>query len=239
VGPTAYWIGTIAALGTAFYMSRLFALTFLGKPRTHAAEHAHESSPAMTVPLMVLALAAVVAAVLGLPALHGVPERLQDVFGRFTDPVFEAAYERLKHVGHLPAVAHEGIGPFVFAWIIAAIGTGIAWVMYVGPKLAWPTALANTFPGLYRFAVDKFRVDELYEAVILEPVKGFARLLLKVVDVFAIEGLFVNGIPRFTAWLSSIFRLAQNGDVQRYAALMAVAAAVILFAVLGAGGVSP
>jgi NADH-quinone oxidoreductase subunit L len=58
VGPIAYAVGSLAALGTAFYMTRLYWLTFRGKARTHAAEHAHESSPVMTVPLMVLAVLA-------------------------------------------------------------------------------------------------------------------------------------------------------------------------------------
>jgi NADH-quinone oxidoreductase subunit L len=230
VGPLAYGIGDVAAIGTAFYMTRLYALTFLGKPRTAAAEHAHESSPVMTVPLMVLALAAIVALVLALPGSM--------VFEHWIAPVFEAGTQRLLGTGHFHAGAHPA-WPYFAAWGIAAAGTLVAWVMYVGPKLSWPTALADAFPALYRFAVDKFRVDELYEYVILEPVKGLARGLLKVVDVFAIEGIFVNGIPRATAWVSSIVRLGQNGDVQRYAALMAVAAAVILFAVLGAGGITP
>jgi NADH-quinone oxidoreductase subunit L len=232
VGPTVYWIGTIAALGTAFYMTRLFVLTFLGKPRSGHAEHAHESSPVMYLPLWALAIGAVVAAVLGLPALHFIPERLQDVFGHFTDPVFEPAYERLRHVGHLPAEAHEGIGPFAFAWLVAAVGTGIAWFMYKDPATV-PARLADAFPRLYRFALDKFRVDELYEAVVLNPVKATARGLWKIVDVGIIDGLCVNGIPRAVAFSGSVVRLAQNGDVQRYAALMAVAAALILFAVLG------
>jgi NADH-quinone oxidoreductase subunit L len=99
-----------------------------------------------------------------------------------------------------------------------------------------PERLASTFPGLYQFALDKFRVDELYAAVVLEPVKAAAYLLWRVVDVFAIDGFLVTVLARGTAWVSSVVRLAQNGDVQRYAAIMAMAAAVILWSVLGAGG---
>jgi NADH-quinone oxidoreductase subunit L len=56
------------------------------------------------------------------------------------------------------------------------------------------------------------------------------------VDVFAIDGLLVNGVARVVGWTGGVFRLAQNGDVQRYAAVMAIAAAAILFSVLGVGG---
>jgi NADH-quinone oxidoreductase subunit L len=236
VGPAAYWIGSLAALGTAFYMTRLFALTFLGKPRTHAAEHAHESSPVMYLPLWALAIAAVVAAVLGLPALHGIPEQLQDVFGKYTEPVFATGIERLQEIGHLPKVAHEGVGPFVVAWLIAVAGTLVAWGMYVSGATALPRRLAEAFPAAYRFAVDKFRVDELYGVLVLEPFRLLAYYLWRIVDVFAIDGLMVNGVARAVGFAGGVARLAQNGDVQRYAAIMAVAAAVILISVLGVGG---
>jgi len=66
VGKIAYALGAITAAGTAFYMTRLFALTFAGAPRTKVAEHAHESAPAMTVPLWILAFLSVVALVLAI-----------------------------------------------------------------------------------------------------------------------------------------------------------------------------
>jgi NADH-quinone oxidoreductase subunit L len=91
------------------------------------------------------------------------------------------------------------------------------------------------FPRLYRFAYDKFRVDELYDAIVLQPVKGLAYGLWRGVDVAVIDGI-VNGVGRASAWLGGVVRLVQNGDVQRYAAIMAVAAAVILWSVLGVGG---
>jgi NADH-quinone oxidoreductase subunit L len=235
-GPAAYWIGTAAALGTAFYMTRLFALTFLGKPRTHAAEHAHESSPLMYLPLWVLAIAAIVAAILGLPALHGIPEQLQDVFGKYTEPVFGFATERLKEVGHLAREPHESIGPFAFAWLVAAVGTAIAYAMYVSGATALPRKLADTFPATYRFVLDKFRVDELYAVLVLEPFRYLSYVLWRIVDVQVIDGLLVNGVANAIAWVSRFARMAQNGDVQRYAAIMAVAAAVILLSVLGVGG---
>jgi NADH-quinone oxidoreductase subunit L len=228
VGTAAYALGSLAALGTAFYMSRLFFLTFVGKPRTPAAEHAHESSPLMWGPLAVLAFLAVVALWLGWPG--------SEPFEHFTAPVFAAGTQRLLAVGHFHHAEGVALAPFVIAWIIAAVGTGVAWAMYVGPATRAPANLAAAFPRLYQFAVDKFRVDELYEVVILEPVKAAAELLWRVVDVFAIDGFLVTVLARGTAWVSSVARLAQNGDVQRYAAIMAMAAAAILWTVLGAGG---
>ena len=231
VGQLAYVIGSLAALGTAFYMSRVFFLTFVGRPRTHAAEHAHESSPIMTIPLWILAILAVVAVVLGLPG----EGQLGEVFKRFTEPVFEAGTARLLAVHHFHEGAHPA-WPFFAAWAIAALGTFVAWTMYVGPAKALPEQLALGFPRLYRFAYEKFRVDELYQLIIIEPVRFLAYILWRVVDVFAIDGLFVNGVARAVGAVGSLLRVFQNGDVQRYAAFMAVAAAVILWSVLGTGG---
>jgi NADH-quinone oxidoreductase subunit L len=231
VGQWAYGLGVVAALGTAFYMSRLFFLTFVGKPRTHAAEHAHESSPVMTIPLLVLATLAVVALVLALPG-HG---SMSMIFEHYMKPVFDPGTQRLLATGHFHAGAHPA-WPYFVAWGIAALGTFVAWTLYAGPALAAPARLAGALPRLYQFTYDKFRVDELYQALVIEPVRYLAYILWRIVDVFAIDGLLVNGVARFVGWVSTVMRLAQNGDVQRYAAIMAVAAAAILWTLLGVGG---
>jgi NADH-quinone oxidoreductase subunit L len=231
VGPIAYAIGSLAALGTAFYMTRLYWLTFMGKPRTAAAEHAHQSSFAMTIPLMVLAVLAAVALILGLPGHSAVSE----LFAHYIEPVFAPGTERLLEVGHFHAAPHPA-WPYFAAWAIAVGGSAIGFFMYGRGWLKLPDALATALPKTYALLVDKFRVDELYGAMVIEPLKSLARGLWRFVDVTVIDGLFVNGIPRLIGFLGGTLRLAQNGDIQRYAALMALAAAAILWTVLGAGG---
>ena len=236
VGPVAYALGSLAALGTAFYMTRLYLLTFAGAPRTPAAEHAHESSPVMTIPLMVLAVLSAVALVLALPVdVAIVPDEL---FRRYLEPIFVRGTARLRGLGFL----HEGehpAWPFLAAWAIAAAGTVVAWAFYAGPARGAPAALATRFGALYRFTLDKFRVDELYDATIVKPFRALAAGLWRFVDVFIIDGI-VNGVGRTAAALGATFRTFQNGDLQRYAAVMALAAAVILgtvaWTVLGPGG---
>jgi NADH-quinone oxidoreductase subunit L len=211
-------------------MTRLYWLTFQGAPRTPAAEHAHESSPVMTVPLMVLAVAATVALILGLPGHTAVSE----LFQHYLSPVFKDGTARLLQVGHF----HEGdhpYWPFLFAWVIAALGTFIAWAMYAGPWKAAPAALAKAFPAGYRLMVDKFRIDELYQFLVIDPLEWLARVLWRVVDVFFIDGI-VNGAGKVALGIGRFARLAQNGDLQRYAAIMAVAAGAIIWTVLGTGG---
>jgi NADH-quinone oxidoreductase subunit L len=173
----------------------------------------------------------VVALVLGLPG-HG---PLAHVFEHYMQPVFSAGTAALLASGHFHEGAHPA-WPYFAAWGLAFVGTAIAVAMYRQAFAGAPTTLATTFPRLYRLAVDKFRVDELYDAAILRPIKWVAWALWKVVDVFLIDGLLVNGVARTAGVFGRLLRVSQNGDVQRYAAVMAVAAALILWAVLGAGG---
>jgi NADH-quinone oxidoreductase subunit L len=230
VGPIAWAIGSAAALGTAFYMTRLYWLTFQGAPRTHAAEHAHESSLAMTFPLMVLAVLAAVGLVLGLP---GEDWPLGEVFQTYISPVFEPGTRHLREVGHLHEGAHPE-WPYFLAWGIAFAGTAIAGLMYAGAWRALPAWLATHFRRTYALMVDKFRVDELYDVLVVTPLKATAQWLWRWIDVFVIDGI-VNGAGKVASAIGAFTRLAQNGDVQRYAAMMAVAAAVILATVLGVG----
>src|SRR5512137_2997608 len=229
VGKIAYALGAVTAAGTAFYMTRLFALTFAGAPRTKVAEHAHESSLAMTVPLWILAFLSVVALVLALPPAV-VGHHWGELFQQFTMPVFGRAYEILG------IEEHTALWPFAVAWVLAIVPASLAWSMYAGGLRGVPDRLAAAFPAAYRFVYDKFRVDELYGAILLRPLRAVADALHAVVDRFAIEGILVNGIPKAVNGVADVLRSMQNGQIQRYAAVLAVTAAVLLWVVLGAGG---
>jgi NADH-quinone oxidoreductase subunit L len=226
VGKTAYVLGSFAALCTAFYMTRAFILTFLGKPRTPAAEHAHESSRVMTIPLWILAGCSVLGVLIDWPSRLQVTQGVELGHGlqRLLVRVFPRVHE-----------AAEPTWPYYAAWGIAVLGTFVAWLLYYGPAREVPSRVARAVPGVYRFWVDKFRVDELYDLLIVKPFEGLSYVLWKVVDVGIIDGL-VNGVGRAARWIASVARLFQNGDVQRYAALMAVAAAIILGLALRMGG---
>ena len=242
-GQFAYAVGSVAALCTAFYMTRLFVLTFWGKPRTAAAEHAHESSPAMTGPLVVLAAGAVAGIFVAWP-FEFLGEELAEPMRRlfYEEPslAFHDALGRLaanqRLAATLGAHAHAGphpAWPFVVAWGLAALGTGLGVLLYLGAWRAVPGRLARAFPRTYQFTVDKFRVDELYGFF----VTGFRLLsagLWRHVDKGIIDRA-VNGVGFLVAKLGKLGRTFQNGDVQRYGAVMALAAAVMLALVLGLG----
>jgi NADH-quinone oxidoreductase subunit L len=227
-GKAAYLLGTIAAAGTAFYMVRVFALTFAGKPRSDAARHAHESSPVMYLPLWALAALSVIALVLGLPKVEAFGH-WGEVFGEFLHPVFAQA------LGVLGVEEHLAAWPFIVAWLVAVACGGLGWAMYAGAWRGAPERIARTFPALYGFTRDKFRIDELYDLFVIKPLRGIAWGLWRFVDTILVDGT-VNLVAAVAAALGRAFRLVQNGDAQRYAALMAIAAAAILWSVVGMGG---
>ena len=236
-----YVVGLLAALSTAFYMWRMFNLTFNGERRAMLEHHAHESGPAMTGPLWVLAGLAVGAAVWGLPLAGGAR------FERFLAPVFEPARANLAKTYAFaaeklnvaaPALPEShGFGDmlpgYLIALVVAWIGFGIAWYLYLGPGRGTPARIAQGAPGLYAAFANKFCVDEFYDLVVVRPLKATASILYRVVDAFAIDKVVVNGTAMVTGWTAQILRYFQNGNVQRYAVVMAVSALVILWVFIG------
>jgi len=239
VPTVTYVLGLVAALSTSFYMWRMFNLTFNGERRAMKDHHAHESGPAMTGPLWVLAGLAVGAAVWGLP-LHGGAR-----FERFLHGVFapaEANFERVTKLAAdgigvaVPAAAHHDFASmlpgYLIALAVALLGFAIAWWLYLGPGKGKSALIAEKAPGLYAAFANKFYVDELYDAVVVRPLKGFARVLWQVVDSFTIDRLFVNGTAVLAGWIAQLFRYFQDGNVQRYAVVMAVSAVAVLWVFL-------
>ncbi len=221
-----YAAGSAAALGTSFYMWRLWALTFAGAPRSEAAEHAHESPPAMTLVDDLLALLSIATLGLGLPLPGGAP--LQ----RFLEPVFAPA---LRALPSLVPPKEEGVpwATYGIALAIAWIGFGLARWLYQGGGRALPGRLEAAFPFGARVVANKFYVDDLYGAVLVRPLWAGARMTWRLIDVGLIDTVCVRG----SAWLVRgvsfyLLRPLQNGDTQRYATAMALGLATLLWLVL-------
>jgi NADH-quinone oxidoreductase subunit L len=229
VGKVAYVLGTLAAAGTSFYMVRAFALAFVGAPRTDTARHAHESDWTMTLPLWILAFLSVVALFLGLPPWL-VGHHYAELFQQFTNPVFGRAYKVLG------ITEHNVVWPYAVAWVVAFVPGWLSWQMYAGSMKGFPDRFVAAFPAFFRLVSDKFRVDEFYDFIILTPVKKVAHGLWRTVDVFVIEGIFVNGVPKAVYAIGDVMRGWQNGNLQRYATVIAIGTAALLWAVLAAGG---
>jgi NADH-quinone oxidoreductase subunit L len=222
-----FYVGMLVALCTAFYMSRLYLLTFHGKRAADAKvteEHVHESSWYMWVPLAVLALASIVALVYAFPAFK-MGARGQLVMENFLSPVFDAAFAAAKTAGTVTLdTTHAGLVDYLKAWINALVGGGLAFFLYMK---YFPSRAGQPGPAwartVRRVAVNKFYVDEVYEFLVIRPVKFASFVLFRVVDALIIDTVLVRGTAWVTTRVGSALRYIQTGDAQAYAAVMALA----------------
>ena len=222
-GHWALWLlGTLTAGMTAFYVFRLFFLTFHGEPRSEAAHHPHESPPAMTVPLMILGVLSVIGGWIGWPHALGGHNR----FEAFLAPVFRTS------AGAIPAVAageHLGLerALTLVAILVGLSGIGLAYLLYVRrPALAQRAAEAAG--ALYRAALNKYYVDEVYQAVIVRPVVvGSTRFLWRVMDVAMIDGA-VNGVASCARGLGASVRRVQSGNIRSYAGWVVIGVLAVI-----------
>jgi NADH-quinone oxidoreductase subunit L len=189
---------------TAFYMFRLFYMTFHGSFRgtSEQAAHVHESPSSMTAPLAVLAGGSILAGYVGLPALTGLP----NLFERFLEPVVEPAHHALAEVFAAPepgsAVEWELMAASV---LVALIGIFVGRHLYkTRPEIA--DRLAAAFAAPYRLLLNKYYVDEIYGAVFVRGAALGGGKGLHAVDRYLVDGgdgevrpgFGVNGV----AWLA-------------------------------------
>ena len=212
-----YWIiGVLGAVLTAFYMFRLYATTFLGKFRgtQEQEQHLHESPPAMTWPLIILAVLSAVAGFLGVPAALGGTHSLE----HFLSPVF-AGSVALQHLPHLDHTTE---------YLLMGVSTGLAVlaIVYALGRFSRKPDIEEA-KGFGRVLENKWYVDELYDAIVVNPLRKISLLLNNVVEKLGIDGI-VNGVGRLVNYGGRQLRLLQNGQVGAYI-LMMVVAALILF----------
>ena len=230
----------IAALGTAFYMWRLYFLVFSGEERSEEAKHAHESPMAMTMPLVILAFLATVAGFIGLPHLesihfpnwgHGLANWLApSVTPTYYNPDASGVNTAQVITNHL----HDGttITLMIIAFAVGALGIGMAYSLYgKGPSKTVAKAVdANgAFTELYQASKAKLWFDEIYDAIIVRPFKVLARGLYEVADRLVIDTIAVNGSATVVGLFGRVSRWFQNGQVQRYLSGLVVGGALVFF----------
>jgi NADH-quinone oxidoreductase subunit L len=226
LGPTVYALGSLGALGTAFYMVRAYLLTFTGERSKDAkVAHAHESGWVMVAPLVILAAGSVVLLVWGIPEFlklfGGPPQTLMEAFLK---PVFFPAEDFAAKAHHLlPETPSSALPGFAVALLLAWAGGGAGWYLY---KRFFPARAGKPVPSVaawvHSFTEHKFYVDELYDSVLVLPIKYLSIGLFRVLDEGIIDGLLVGGTAWVMARIGSALRYIQTGDVQTYAAMMAV-----------------
>lgn len=229
----AFWLLVIAAAFTAFYSWRLMFLTFFGQPRSEAVGHAHESPAVMVVPLAVLAIGAVFAGMVWYGDFFGSEEKIAAFFnmgeGGSGSIFMLGGKEALEAAHHAPTWVK--VAPFV----AMVLGFSVAFVFYIlSPAL--PAKCAAAVPALYRFLLNKWYFDELYDAVFTRPTKRIGYWLWKKGDEQTIDGA-VNGIafgivPRLARFGSRV----QSGYLFHYAFAMVVGIVGLMIWVVLTGG---
>jgi NADH-quinone oxidoreductase subunit L len=254
-GKVLWGIAAVTALLTAIYMTRMMVLTFWGKERFgkgHDDHHAHgadahdahgghgkphESPWSMTLPLVILAVLSIGGGYVGVPAILGGANH----FEHFLDPV-------IAHIGgeHAATASHgsasgesltaaHAASPepakveehhdtgtewtlMILSVVLGLVGIGVGFAVFGRkPLTPMPSLLEN-----------KYYVDELYEASVIEPIEHTSRSFLwKVVDVKLIDGA-VNGMAKIFAGVAGVLRHTQTGFARGYAAVILVGAIVVI-----------
>ncbi|HET6595801.1 MAG TPA: NADH-quinone oxidoreductase subunit L [Anaerolineales bacterium] len=229
--PLIYWMLTVAAFLTAFYMGRQIWMVFFGEPRHEAAAHAEESPGVMTIPLMVLAALSVLGGALNLP------------------------FEGFHNLGHWLEYTLREVESLSFNAPVAGIATVLAvvaiyasWLIYGRSPLRAGEVdpLKKRLGSVFTALQNKWYIDELYHAVVVTPYMKISQFLADVIDwrfwhdwfhENVIVGTYnwishiglnryadqrgidaaANGLATVTQWLSVTLRQIQNGFVRSYA----------------------
>ncbi|RKH43710.1 NADH-quinone oxidoreductase subunit L [Corallococcus sicarius] len=226
VSGLVYALGLVITACTAFYMSRVYLLTFTGRRSPEArVAHAHESAWHMTLPLVILAFLSVVTLVYALPLMPRSGGGFQPLFENFLSPVLRPA-EAVARAAKTVVLDNStpGFVDYLIAWMVALSGGATAAFLYLK---FFPAQVGKPVPAfaraVRRTAQNKFYVDELYEFILIRPVKFVAFILFRVVDALVIDTVLVRGTAYVTEKVGFGLRRLQTGDAQAYAAIMALA----------------
>lgn len=202
-----YWVyalGTFTAFLTAFYITRVIGLVFHGEPKwDERTVHPHESPKVMTIPLIILAVCAILAGGVGIPPGTGFMDQ-------FLRPVFpNAVYGPGRFTG-------TEYGLMAFATIVALSGIALALGMYVWriPALS-PVMWAARLRPVYQLLYNKYYYDQIYDALFVRPSRSLARVFWRF-DVESVDGV-VNDVSRTISESSGLLRRIQTGFVGNYA----------------------
>ena len=220
-------IGAVGALLTAFYMTRLLIYTFHGPNRTGEKEqgHLHDAPWVMTGPLVALALGAVAAGAVNLPAVLPGHEWLAD----WLEPVTFMGGQFMVE-GHLSAATEWTL--LGLATVIAAVGMIGAWQL-LKPAALKPAREAPAETGIQRLLLRKYYVDELYDTLFVRPLWGLSETALwKTIDAFIIDGVAVNGVARVARFFGWVGSRLQTGQVGMYVVFFVLGTIVLLRALL-------
>jgi NADH-quinone oxidoreductase subunit L len=245
---TVYWLLTIAAFFTAFYMGRQIWMVFFGEHRHEAAAHAEESPRVITVPLMILAALSVLGGLLNLPTINNI--------------TLSGAHALTEWLGHTLVEVEGGElnwGVAGISTILALAAIYVSWFIYGRNPLkeGQIDPLKKSLGAFFTGAENKWYVDEIYQAIIITPFTKLSYFLADVIDwrfwhdwfhetviagtynwlsIIALnryadqQGIdaLANGLGTWTQFFSATLRKVQNGFVRSYALSVLLGVVVIL-----------
>ena len=235
-----YVVAAITAFLTATYMFRLVYMAFHGECRhgtshdghssshgghgaAHGGAHLHDAPPSMAFALIVLAIGSVLAGYLGVPHSLGGSNWIEG----FLHPSFVPVGAPHEAAEAVHADASMELLLMALSVGLALAGIGIAFYFWLRNPAA-ATAWSQRFSGIHKLLLNKYYVDEIYDAAIVQPIKGISSLLLwKGMDAALIDGA-VNGLGRAVRGSSDALRRLQTGSVRAYAASLFLGVVLIL-----------
>jgi NADH-quinone oxidoreductase subunit L len=227
VGLYAFVLTLGSAVLTSFYSWRLMFLAFEGKPREpkDVLAHAHEPPWTMGLPLVLLALGAL---------LSG------GLFAHLFIGGGQAEFWRGSLVVHGGEGGHEApIWVALAPTVAMAAGFAVAWYFYITNPLV-PFGLAKRFRGAYLFLLNAWYFDALYDALFVRPAKQLGRFLWKTGDGTIIDGIGPDGVAARVIDITNRVVKLQSGYIYHYAFVMLVGVALIItYFIFAGGGLKP
>ena len=212
-----------ASLLTAFYMFRLFFLTFSGSSRATETvkHHIHESPSSMTMPLIVLAVLSVIGGFMGIPAVLGGNHALSE----FLSPVFSQSQvlQEAHHISHTAELILMGIVVGLTLIVIF-----FAYSLYVRRKML-PTPEGVSLSSFHKLIYNKYYVDETYDRVVVKPLNFLSRASDAVLERLLIDRI-VNNTGRVVTWGGKTLRLIQTGNTGFYIFAMVISIIILMVA---------
>ena len=210
------WIvGELAAFMTAFYIFRVIFRVFFGESHVDPSVHVHESSKVMTIPMIILACLAAVVGFIGIPPFS------HSLFYLFLHRDFQNSFIFSPFVNYYPWFLLSSVSV-----LAGALGIYTAYLFYIR-KAFDAEKIKQIFKPVYELSFNKAYIDEIYDQLIVTPLKNFSVYLWRVVDTFVIDGA-VNGLAQGFASFSGRVRRVQNGMVMSYALTLMIGVIALL-----------
>ena len=231
----ALWgLAVVTAAMTAFYMFRLYFLTFTGESRVseEAKHHLHESPKSMTIPLVVLAVLAFAGGFIGIPEILPGPNILHDWLHSVIAPgeglFTTTASHGMAWIG-MGIATTAGLGGIILAGAMYGAKGEKFWenLPAFGKMAEFPAKFVEKNAKLHTILFEKYYIDELYQATLGRGITFLGIISHRIVDELIIDTVMVNGVAHSAKFTGIVLRQFQNGNVQRYAVYIIVGFAAI------------